>query len=299
MPGRPHDARLDRPLGLIAGEGALPREIARAAGAAGRDVVAVAFHALSDPDLAADVARIVWLSPGEVGEALAFLGGAGVREAVLAGKVPKAALLSGGLRLDERARRLLAGLPDLRDATLLSALAGAIEAEGIALRPQAELVPELLAPVGPLGRVRPSQAEWRDVGFGWPIAGAVAALDIGQTVVVQDRAILAVEAIEGTDEAIRRAGRLGRARLCIVKRARVDCDPRFDLPAIGRATLEASAGAGAGVVAVEAGRTLVLDRPALIRIADTAGIAVVGVPTEGPGPADHGRDDHPDDGEAD
>jgi DUF1009 family protein len=270
------------PLGLIAGDGKLPAEIARAARARGREVVAVAFPEITNPDLESCVSKVEWLSPGQVGAALAFLRASGVRESAMAGKVSKAGLLAGGLDLDERGRDLLAGLADLRDGTLLGALASALEEEGITLRPQAEMVPELLAPFGPIGRVNPTPEAWRDVAFGWPIARQIAALDIGQTLVVHERAIVAVEALEGTDEAIRRAGRLGRAGVCIVKVARPEQDMRFDLPAVGPETLEAAAEVGARVVAIEAGRSLVLDREVVVQKADRAGIALVGVPAEGP-----------------
>jgi DUF1009 family protein len=264
------------PLGLIAGEGELPGEIARAAAARGRPLLVVAFPSLCDPGLARCAAEIAWLDPGQVGAALAFLRGHGVREAVMAGKVARTALVAGRLQLDERAREIFSGLADLRDQTLLAAVAGALEEEGIELLPQAQLVPDLLAPEAVLGRVNPTPAQERDVAYGAPLAHRLAALDIGQTVVVQDRAVVAVEAMEGTDEAIRRAGRLGRPGLCIVKAARPGHDPRFDLPTVGPRTRAVAAASGAGVVAVEAGRTIVLNREAVVARADAAGIALVG-----------------------
>ncbi len=279
------------PIGLIAGDGELPAEIARAARAGGRDLVAVAFPNITEPGIDGEVLAVQWLNPGQLGAALRFLREAGVREAVMAGKVPKARLLVGGLELDDRARSLIAGLENLGDATLLAAIASAIEEEGISLRPQAELVPGLMAPVGSLGRVNPTPAQWRDVAFGWPIARAIADLDIGQTVVVHERAVVAVEAVEGTDEAIRRAGRLGPPGLCIVKVARSEQDLRFDLPAIGPGTLAVAAEAGAGVVAIEAAQTLVLGREKVVELADGAGIALVGVATAGPGAPVNGESD--------
>lgn len=270
------------PLGLIAGDGALPRAIARAARAKGREVIGVAFPDITDPALEGDVSRIRWLSPGRVGEVLEFLAHSGVKDAVMAGKVAKAGLLAGRLELDDRGRALLSGLPDLRDGTVLGALASVLESEGIELRPQAALVPELLASEGILGGVNPTPDQLEDVAFGWPIAREIAGMDVGQTVVVQDRSVVAVEALEGTDEAIRRAGKLGRSRLCIVKVARPEQDPRFDLPAIGPGTLEVAALSGVRVVAIEAGRTVVLDREAVVARANAAGIALIGVPTSGP-----------------
>ncbi len=280
---------------MIAGDGELPVDIARAAAAAGREIVVVAFPGITRPAIEGVASQIAWLSPGAVDAALRFLAASGAREAVMAGKVSKQALVGGQLEVDDRARRILSRLTDWNDATLLTALAGEIEAEGIALLPQAELVPDWVAPVGPLGEVNPTLSQWEQIRLGWPVARAVASLDIGQTLVVHERAIVAVEAIEGTDEAIRRAGRLvgagssahSREGLCIVKVARPNQDPRFDLPAIGVRTVAVAAEAGAAVIAIEAGSSLVLERQKVVEYADSAGIALVGVPAEGPG-ADSG-----------
>jgi hypothetical protein len=143
-------------------------------------------------------------------------------------------------------------------------------------------VPELFVAEGILGRVEPSTAQWQDVAHAWPIAKQLAGLDIGQTVVVQERAVLALEAIEGTDAAIRRGGKLGRPGLCIVKVAKPDQDPRFDLPAVGPETIEVAVEATAGVIAFEAMQTVVLDRVEVIRRADECGIALVAVGSGGP-----------------
>jgi DUF1009 family protein len=264
-------------LGLIAGRGWLPLAVARAARRQGRKVTAIAFPRHTDPALG-DEAEVLWLAPGEVGTALAAFRSAGVRDVVMAGKVPKQDLYAAPevLRADADARRLLDALPDHRDDSILAAVAALLEARGLRLLGQAELVPELLAGEGPLGRLEPDAAQWRDVAFGLPLARAVAGLDIGQTVVVKDGAVLAVEAIEGTDAAIRRAGAL-RKGACVVKVAKPRQDPRFDVPAIGRDTLTAMREAEATVLACQAGATLVLEREALVSEADRAGIALVGV----------------------
>jgi DUF1009 family protein len=272
------------PFGLIAGDGRFPLEIARAARGGGRPVVAVAFHELTEPALEQEVEQLRWLGLGELQAALDFLLECGVSAAVLAGKVSKAALLREPreLRPDARARRLLESLPDFRDQSILAALAAELERDGIRLEPQAELVPHLFVSEGVLGRVHPTPDQWRDIGFAWPIARAIAGLDIGQTIVVQERAVLAVEGIDGTDATIERAGKLGAAGLCIVKVAKPDQDPRFDLPAIGLDTLQSAARAGAGVLAFEARQTVVLDRPRVVERADELGIALVAVAAAGP-----------------
>jgi DUF1009 family protein len=264
-------------LGLIAGGGALPLAVAHSARSRGRRVAAIAFRQQTDPRLEQG-AEVTWLDPGQVGSALAALRAAGVREAVMAGKVPKSGLYAGpaALRPDAEARALLASLRDRRDDSILAALADFLEQRGIRLLPQAQLVPELLAGEGPLGRSEPGPAQRADLAFGFPIAKAIAGLDIGQTVVVKERAVLAVEAIEGTDAAIRRAGRIAPGA-CVVKVAKPKQDPRFDVPAVGPETLAAMLEAKAALLAFEADHTLVLERDALVQAADAHGIALVGV----------------------
>jgi DUF1009 family protein len=272
------------PVGLIAGSGRLPLEIARAARRRGCSVAAVAIRDFSDRDLEREVERVRWVRLGELQTALDFLRSCGVTGAVLAGKVAKSNLFRAAddLRPDARAASLLASLPDLSDASIFAAFAAALEEEGIRVEPQAQLVPHLLVDEGLLGRVHPTPEEWSDIGFGWPIAKAIAGLDIGQTVVVHGRVVLALEAIEGTDAAVARAGKLGGPGLCIVKVAKPDQDPRFDLPTIGLETIQSAAAAGAAVLAFEARQTLVLDRPGLVDKADALGIALVAVGAGGP-----------------
>lgn len=265
------------PLGLIAGCGGLPLEIARAARRLARPVVAVALTGHADPALEAEVPALHWLHPGEVGRIVSTLRGAGAREAVLAGKLSKLTLDDPtALRPDAAALTLLRRLSDRHDASILSGVAEHLAEQGIRLLPQAELVPELVATAGPYGRVVASRQQLADLAFGWPLAKAVAALGIGQTLVVRGRAVIAVEAIEGTDAAILRAGRLG-AGASVLKVAKPTQDPRFDLPVIGEGTLRALVEAKAGLLAFEAGATLVLAREQIAALADAHGIALVGV----------------------
>jgi DUF1009 family protein len=277
---------LAAPLGLIAGRGALPLDLARSARRRGRRVVAVALQGHADPALAQAASELTWLHVGQVERAVQVLRAAGVREAVLAGTLPKLTLDEPtALRPDSGARALLRALPDRQDASILGAVADFLRDHGIRLLPQAELVPELVAVAGAYGRVEASPAQLADVAFGWPLAKAVAALGIGQTLVVREGAVLAVEAIEGTDAAIRRAGRIA-AGACVLKVAGPEQDPRFDLPAIGPETVAALAEAKAGLLAFEAGTTLVLERDALVAAADANGIALLGVAAPPPrGPA--------------
>jgi DUF1009 family protein len=237
----------------------------------------VALHGQADPALEAEVSDLTWLHPGQVGRIVEVLRAAGVAEAVLAGKVPKPTLDDpAALRADASALALLRRLPDRHDASILAMVADHLAEHGIRLLPQAELVPELVATPGCYGRVAPSREQLADVAFGWPLAKAVAALGIGQTLVVRGLAVLAVEAIEGTDAAILRAGRIA-AGARVLKVAKPAQDPRFDLPAIGPETLAAAAEAKASLIAFEAGATLVLEREALVAAADENGIALLGV----------------------
>ncbi|MGH0034322.1 MAG: LpxI family protein [Myxococcota bacterium] len=274
------------PLGLIAGDGALPGAIARAARGAGRRVVAVAFVGITDSRLGQWADEVVGVELGQLDAMLGALADAGVAEAVLAGKVSKEHWLRPGggvpVRPDARALELLSRLEDRRDDALLGALAACLEDAGIRLLSQARLVPELLPGPGPLGRLAPSPELWRDVACGWRAAKGIAGLDLGQTAVVREGAVVALEAVEGTDEAIRRGGRLGGAGATAVKVAKPAQDPRFDMPTIGTGTLGAAREAGLACLAFEAGATLVLDREALAEQADRQGLALVGVPATGP-----------------
>jgi DUF1009 family protein len=250
-------------------------------------VAAIAFHGDTDPGLAGDVDHITWLHLGQLGALLAALHAAGVKDVVMAGKILKTSLYGDpvSLKPDARAIALFAGLRDRSDDAILGAIADTLASEGLVLRPQAELVPELLAEAGVLGGVAPGEAQRRDAAYGWRIAKALGQVDVGQTVVVRDRAVMALEAIEGTDAAIRRGAALGGPGVTVVKVAKPRQDPRFDLPAIGSDTLEVLVEAKAAALAVEAGRTLVVDRARVIALADAHGITLLGIgPEEATGP---------------
>jgi DUF1009 family protein len=266
-------------LGLIAGRGRLPFDIAQAARRRGLGVAAVAFHGDTDPALAEAVDRITWLHLGELEALLSALHEAGARDVVMAGKILKTNLYGDVARLkpDARAIALIAGLRDRSDDGILGAIADTLAEEGLVLRPQAELVPELLAEKGVLGQVAPDAEQRADAEFGWRIAKALGEVDVGQTVVVRARAVMAVEAIEGTDAAIRRGAALGGPGVTVVKVAKPRQDARFDLPAVGPDTLRVLIEVGAAALAVEAGRTLVVDREEVLRLADRHGIALLGV----------------------
>ena len=271
-------------LGLIAGRGLYPRQVAELARARGWRVAAVGFHSETDPRLAEVVDELTWVHLGELQRMIDVLGSAGATRAVMAGKVLKTHLYGeiAAFHPDARALDVLASLRDRGDDSILGAVVDAIEAEGIAFPDQTALLPELFGSEGPVSTARPSPEQWADVRFGWPVAKAAGGLDIGQSVVVKDLAVIAVEAIEGTDAAIRRAAELAGPGCCVVKVAKPSQDPRFDLPTIGLETVKTLAEARASVLAFEAGRTVLLGGAALAEAADAAGVVLVGIGPDGP-----------------
>jgi DUF1009 family protein len=268
-------------LGLVAGTGRLPAELAASARRCGRRVVAVGLRELADPALAGRVDAFEWAWLGDFARMLGWLREAGARDVVLGGKVPKAFLWErrDAVRPDATALAALATLGDRKDDSLLGMVVEVIDAEGFRVRSQLELAADLVAPSGVFGAVAPTPEQERDIAFGWPVAKALGDLDVGQSVVVQGAAVLALEAVEGTDAAIERGAALADSRrgVVVVKVAKPKQDPRFDVPTIGLDTLRTLVKGGGGALAVEAGHTLVLEREALVAEADAHGIALVGV----------------------
>ena len=270
---------MSAPVGLIAGCGRFPHELSRRAATRGHRIVAFGLAGLVEPGLGAVTESCVEVPLGQVGRLFSLLHEAGVKQVVMAGKVPKSFLYENRDRLepDARALALLGSLADRSDDSILGVFADALADEGFDLLGQAELAPELFAPEAVVGSVEPTDEQRGDAAFGWPVAKTLGAVDVGQTVVVEGRAVLALEAIEGTDAAIRRGCALGRGGAVVLKVAKPAQDPRFDVPAIGTDTIRVLAESGAGALAVEAGAVLLLERDALVRDADAAGIAVFGV----------------------
>jgi len=263
------------PLGLIAGNGRFPFLVAAAGRRAGRRVVAVAIKEETDPALAGEVDEIHWVSLGQLGRCIDALKGGGVREAVMAGQV-KHKQIFAGIVPDLKMMALLARLALKNTDSLIGAVADALGREGIALLPSTVLLQDQMATAGAMAGRRPSADELKDVEYGREVARALAGFDIGQTVVVKDRAAVAVEAMEGTDEVIRRAGRIAGAGCTVVKVAKPRQDVRFDVPVVGPGTVAAMDEVQARVLAVQAGATLLLDRAELLAQADRADIAVWG-----------------------
>jgi DUF1009 family protein len=198
----------------------------------------------------------------------------------MAGGIDKAALLER-FAPDERAQRFLARLTQWSDDTLLRGVAGELESEGIAVVDSTLFLAALLTPAGPLTAREPSPAQWRDIEYGLTVAKGIGAFDIGQTVVVKSRIVLAVEALEGTDAALRRGGALARGGAVAVKVSKPQQDLRFDIPAVGPATIAVCREAGVAVLALEADKTLLLERDTLLRDAAAAEMVIVGVCGDG------------------
>lgn len=263
-------------IGLIAGNGTFPVEFAKAAKLKDLEVIAVAHEGETVPELAQWVDAIFWIKVGQLGKMIDIFKKQGVRDVLMAGGIKKTRMFSGGLP-DLRGAAFLARMIYNKDDSLLRGVAAELESEGITVRESTLYLESILAPAGVLTRRKPSKDEWKDLEFGWQMAKEIGKLDIGQTVLVKDRAVLAVEAIEGTDEAIRRGGRLCGKGAVVVKVCKPNQDLRFDLPAAGLETIKTMKEVKASCLAVEAGKTIILDREAVVKEADKAGITIVGV----------------------
>lgn len=272
-------------LGLIAGNGRFPFLVLDAARAQGYDVTVVAAQEEASPELNAATARhrasIHWVSLGQLGKCIDLLIRDGVTHAVMAGQVKHTKIFSHGIVPDLLFLKVLKQLASKNTDGLIGAVASVLRERGIELMDSTVLLRPLLAREGVLTRRGPTDDERRDFEFGYRMADAIAALDIGQTIAVRQQAVVAVEAMEGTDDVIARAGRLAGAGVAVVKVAKPKQDMRFDVPVVGVATIRAMQAAGASALSIDAGRTLVIDGDAVFAAADEAGIAIVGRPQSG------------------
>lgn len=268
---------MQRKLGIIAGLGQMPALMAAEARRKGYEVYTAALEGLVDAAAARGYSdHVTAFGVGKLGGLIAHFKEQGVGEAVFAGKVPKTVLFGKGFIPDWRGVKFLFKLTDYRDDTMMEALSREFESEGIALLDMREFCSGLLTAEGKITRHGMSKRETQDVEFGYRMAKAVGRLDIGQTVVVKERAVMAVEAAEGTDEAIRRGGVLAEGDAVVVKVSRPNQDMRFDIPTVGLATLDAMKDSGCRVLAIEAGKSILLDREEFIARAEDAGITVTG-----------------------
>jgi len=267
-------------LGLIAGNGRFPFLVLDAARGAGHDVTVIAIKEEAFPDLAVvaanpPAAALHWVSLGQLGQCINLLKGAGVTQAVMAGQV-KHTKLFADIIPDMTLLGMLMRLKSRNTDALIAGIADVLHRNGIELQNSTAFLAPLLAGEGVLTSRAPSVEQRADLDFGLHIADTVAGLDIGQTIAVKSAAVVAVEAMEGTDQVIARAGQLAGAGVRIVKVAKPNQDMRFDVPVIGVSTIAAMKTAGADALSVDAGKTLMIDGDAIIKAANQAGIVIVG-----------------------
>lgn len=266
-----------RRVGLIAGNGRFPIIFARTALAEGAEVIAVAHEGETPAELRDLLPQTTWVKVGELNRIIGALKAGRADCAVMAGGIRKSTLLEN-FAPDERAQRMLQGLTDFGDDAILRGVAAEIESEGIPIVESTLFLSSLLTPTGALTDAAPSPAQWVDIRKGFAVAKALGSFDVGQSVVVRAGVVLAVEAIEGTDATIRRGARPGAV---VVKVSKPQQDLRFDVPAAGPDTIDVCKECGVAVLALEAGKTLLLDKDDLLRKARATGLAIVGVEPEG------------------
>jgi len=260
--------------GLIAGNGDFPFLVLEGARSRGIEMAVIAIREEASPALEQAAKRFHWISLGELGRGIDLLHQEGVKHAVMAGQVKHNKIFSS-IRPDWRLAKLLLSLSTKNTDSLIGAVARVLQEEGIELVDSTKFLGALLPQTGVLTQRAPDETESADIEYGRRIAAQIAGLDLGQTVVVRDRACVAIEAMEGTDETIERAARIaGGQRLVVVKVSKPRQDMRFDVPVIGLPTIEVMRRANATALAIDAGRTLLFDREALLRAAGDAGIAI-------------------------
>jgi len=263
-------------IGLIAGNGTFPLLLAKEARKRGDRVIAVALKEEADPAIEQQADSVTRLSIGQLGKIITFFKDHGVSHAIMAGQV-KHTQLFRNIIPDLRAAKLLTKVINKKAEAILSVVIQEFESEGIHFLPSTTYLEHWLCDEGLLTKRAPNAAEEADVAFGFPLARAIAGHDIGQTIVVKDKSVIAVEAMEGTDACIRRAGEIAGVGCVVIKVARPRQDLRFDIPVIGSRTLESLVTAGVKVLALEAGKTLLLDKDALIKDANAAQLTITGL----------------------
>ena len=262
-------------IGLLAGVGKLPVEFARAAKSLGLEVYAVGLLPESDPQIAEFATDFQSISVGQLDAILNYLNANEIKKVTLIGKVTKEYLFNGKILPDAKMLALVMSLPNRNDDTIMAAFVGELAKSGIQVADQTALIRQLMPSAGTLTKREPSTVERQDMEFGFKIAKELGRLDIGQTVVVKHRAIMALEAIEGTDECIRRGGKLANGGAVVTKVSKPNQDNRFDVPTVGQKTLEVMAEVGATALAIEADKTLFVDRAGTVAFADENGITIV------------------------
>jgi DUF1009 family protein len=261
-------------IGLVAGGGKFPLMVAQAARSKGFRVAAVAHIDETMPSLSESVDSIIWVKLGQLGKVIKSLKKAGVRNALMAGTITKKKMFDGA-KPDLKAISLMAKLAIYHDDSILRGIANEFAREGIEIISSTSFLPELSAPPGCLTKRRPNKIQKTDIEFGWKMAKELGRLDIGQCVVVREKTVLAVEAMEGTDETINRGGALAKKKSVVVKVSKPNQDLRFDMPSVGLGTVKIMHEVNASVLAVEAHKTLIFDKDEMIEFANVHGISII------------------------
>lgn len=261
--------------GLIAGNGQFPFLVVEGARKAGASLSVVAIKEETDRRIDEVADTVQWVNIGQLGKMIDFFKSHGVEKAIMAGQVKHVQIFSSAVP-DMRMLKMLWNLPKRNTDSLIGGVANEMASEGIELIDSTFFIQDHLAPQGPITKRRPNEIELENIGYGLHIASEIARLDLGQTIVVRAKACVAIEAMEGTDATIKRAGELANGKLTVVKVAKPDQDMRFDVPVIGVPTIETMVAAGATCISVTAGKTLIFDRKETIRLAERHKIAIIG-----------------------
>lgn len=264
-------------IGLIAGNGQFPILFAKSASSQGKEVVALAVREETDPELENYVHKIYWIGVGQLKEFFQILQKEKLKKVVMAGQIRPAHIFDQNISKDDDLKRFLKKVKDKRADSLLGGIARLLKRMGIKLLDSTTFLKSHLVSRGTLTSVEPTSSQWQDISFGANIARRIAGLDIGQTVVVKDKAILAVEAIEGTDETIKRGGTLGKTGAVVVKVSKPHQDMRFDIPLVGPKTIDSLVSASCALLAMEAGKTLLLEKEKCLQIAQENHICLLGL----------------------
>ncbi len=262
-------------IGILAGVGKLPVESARAASQLGYEVYAVGLLPDTDPQIAEFAKDYHQISVGQLDALLKYLKSNGIEKVTMIGKVTKEYLFNGKIIPDQKMLELIMSLPDRSDNTIMLAFIRELAKAGLQAFDQTALIHKLMPRRGTITSREPSSVERQDMEFGFMMAKELGRFDIGQTVVVKNRAVMALEAIEGTDECIRRGGKLANGGAVVTKVSKPEQDNRFDVPTVGKRTIEVMAEVGATALAIEANKTLLVDRASTVAFADEKGITIV------------------------
>jgi UDP-2,3-diacylglucosamine hydrolase len=264
-------------IAIIAGSGKFPLFLARAAMSNSIKVIALAITSSADKTIEKIADKTYWVKLGQGKKLIEILKKEDIKYAVMAGKINKATIIRHSIRLDEEARNILKRIKDKKDGTILLAIADRLKGLGIELIDSTLFLKNFMSGKGSFTKKKPDRKQQQDIAFGFSIAKRISGLDIGQSVIIKDKSVIAVEAIEGTDKAVIRAGQIAGRGTVIVKVSKPSQDMRFDVPTVGLGTLKAIKLSGASVLALEAGEVLMLEKEDMIKEADKMGICIAGI----------------------